>query len=50
MERAGAREVVLRGDARLHYGEVMALFAELREAGIPGVGLAADEPARGRPD
>lgn len=33
------RRVLLRGDEEVAYGEVVALMAELREAGVPSVGL-----------
>ncbi|MFP4129309.1 MAG: protein TolR [Halorhodospira sp.] len=42
------RRVLLRGDEAVAYGEVVALMAELREAGVPSVGLMS-RPDEGNP-
>jgi biopolymer transport protein ExbD len=40
-------EVVVRGDARARYGDVMSVFEALHEAGLAGVSLAAEHPSEG---
>jgi len=42
------RRVLLRGDEAVAYGEVVALMAELREAGVPSIGLMS-RPDEGTP-
>ena len=44
MEFRPQTEVVIRGDRRIAYGEVVGLMASLQKAGIQAVGLAT-EPA-----
>ena len=41
-------EVLIRGDRRIAYGDVVGLMAQLQKAGIAAVGLAT-EPAAGAP-
>ena len=42
------RRVMLRGDEEVSYGEVVALMADLQEAGVPSVGLMS-QPADDAP-
>lgn len=38
------RNVVIKGDKELSYGDVKSLIAEIRKSGAPGVSLAASVP------
>ncbi len=44
MSEEPERRVLLRGDQDVRYGEVVALMAELREAGVARVGLVSQPP------
>ncbi len=42
--RLHSDEVVVRGDTRARYGDVMSVFEALHAAGLSGVSLAAEHP------
>jgi len=44
LENTPGRNVVIKGDKALLYGDVKALIAEIRKSGAPGVSLAASVP------
>jgi biopolymer transport protein TolR len=44
MRRNAQKPVVVWGDKRVPYGEVVALMAGLQTAGVPNVGLATEAP------
>ena len=50
LERAGAanRPVFLKADQRVPYGEVIALIARIRHAGVTSLGLVTEPPAQKR--
>ncbi|MBK1734705.1 protein TolR [Halorhodospira abdelmalekii] len=43
------RRVLLRGDRKVEYGDVVALMAQLRQAGVRSVGLMSEPPAGSTP-
>ena len=46
LKRNPDKAVMVWGDARVPYGEVVSLMAELQAAGAPSVGLVTEAPAR----
>jgi len=45
LKRNPDKAVMVWGDARVPYGEVVSLMSELQSAGAPSVGLVTDAPA-----
>jgi biopolymer transport protein TolR len=46
LKRNPDKAVMVWGDARVPYGEVVSLMSELQAAGAPSVGLVTEAPAR----
>ena len=46
LKRNPDKAVMVWGDARVAYGEVVSLMSELQAAGAPSVGLVTEAPAR----
>jgi biopolymer transport protein TolR len=46
LKRNPDKAVMVWGDARVSYGEVVSLMSELQAAGAPSVGLVTEAPAR----
>ena len=46
LKRNHDKAVMVWGDARVPYGEVVSLMSELQAAGAPSVGLVTEAPAR----
>ena len=46
LKRNPDKAVMVWGDARVPYGEVVSLMSELQSAGAPSVGLVTEAPAR----
>ena len=46
LKRNPDKAVMVWGDARMPYGEVVSLMSELQAAGAPSVGLVTEAPAR----
>lgn len=44
IRRSPGKPVLVWGDKKVAYGEVVALMAALQEAGAPGVGLVTEDP------
>lgn len=50
MTESPGQRVLLRGDKQVSYGEVVALMADLREAGVQSVGLLSEPNSRAEPE